>query len=96
MSDNGRHFDSEVFRAFAVSWGFGHATSSPHFPQSSGFIERTIQTVKKHAEKAKNQRQRPAHGYAVPARHTTGPQHPQPRRDAVQSQAEGQPSGQGP
>ena len=53
MSDNGRHFDSEVFRAFAVSWGFGHATSSPHFPQSNGFIERTIQTVKNTLKKAK-------------------------------------------
>ena len=53
MSDNGRHLDSEVFRAFAVSWGFGHATSSPHFPQSNGFIERTIQTVKNTLKKAK-------------------------------------------
>ena len=46
ISDNGRHFDSECYREFARQWEFEHVTSSPHFPQSNGFIERTIQTVK--------------------------------------------------
>jgi len=46
ISDNGRHFDSECYREFERQWEFEHITSSPHFPQSNGFIERTIQTVK--------------------------------------------------
>ena len=46
MSDNGRHYDSECYREFAQQWEFEHITSSPHYPQSNGFIERTIQTVK--------------------------------------------------
>ena len=46
MSDNGGHYSSFAFRKFAEAWGFDHVTSSPHYPQSNGFIERQIQTVK--------------------------------------------------
>ena len=46
ISDNGRHYDSESYRKFAQEWEFQHITSSPHYPQSNGFIERTIQTIK--------------------------------------------------
>ena len=53
ISDNGRHYDSAVYRAFASTWGFSHVTSSPHYPQSNGFIERTIQSVKNTLKKAK-------------------------------------------
>ena len=35
------------------SWGFEHVTSSPHYPQSNEFIERSIQTVKRTLTKAK-------------------------------------------
>ena len=46
ISDNGGHFISDAFRRFADQWCFDHVTSSPHYPQSNGFIERHVQTVK--------------------------------------------------
>ena len=46
VSDNGGHYSSFAFRKFAEAWGFDHVTSSSHYPQSNGFIERQIQTVK--------------------------------------------------
>ena len=46
VSDNGGHYSSFAFRKFAEAWGFDHVTSSPHYPQSNGFIERQVQTVK--------------------------------------------------
>ena len=46
ISDNGGHFSSDAFRKFADQWCFDHVTSSPHYPQSNGFIERHVQTVK--------------------------------------------------
>ncbi len=54
VSDNGRHFDSAQYREFSQTWGFDHVTSSPHFPQSNGFVERMIQTVKNSFKKAKS------------------------------------------
>ena len=53
ISDNGRHFDCVNYRSFAETWGFDHITSSPHYPQSNGFIERCIQTVKNTLTKAR-------------------------------------------
>ena len=46
-SDNGPQFSATSFAQFAASWGFQHNTSSPHYPQSNGFIERHIQTIKR-------------------------------------------------
>ena len=46
ISDNGGHFSSDAFRRFADQWYFDHVTSSPHYPQSNGFIEWHVQTVK--------------------------------------------------
>lgn len=52
ISDNGPQYASQEFTTFASNWGFEHVTSSPRFPQSNGFIERTIQTVKLTLKKA--------------------------------------------
>ena len=46
ISDNGSPFNSQEFTDYLSSHGVKHTTSSPHYPQSYGFIERHIQTVK--------------------------------------------------
>ena len=53
MSDNRPQFSSEEFKTFTHDWNFQHVTSSPRYPRSNGFIERTIQTVKLTMQKAK-------------------------------------------
>ena len=59
VSDNGGHYSSQAFRNFAAEWCFDHVTSSPHFPQSNGFIERQVQTVKYTLKKAAMSRSNP-------------------------------------
>ena len=46
MRDNGPHYSSGQFKQFVTEWGIDHVTSSPTFPQSNGFIERQVRTVK--------------------------------------------------
>ncbi|XP_028395789.1 uncharacterized protein K02A2.6-like [Dendronephthya gigantea] len=53
VSDNGPQFSSSLYSAFEKEWNFSHMTSSPHYPQSNGFVERFIQTVKNSFRKAK-------------------------------------------
>ena len=52
-SDNGPQYDCESFAKFTKEWNIEHITSSPHYPQSNGFIERTIQTLKQTIKKAR-------------------------------------------
>ena len=45
-ADNGPQYAAESMEKFAQSYGFQLVTSSPHYPQSNGFIERMVRTVK--------------------------------------------------
>ena len=47
FSDNGPQYQGKAFKLFIEEWGIEHVTSSPRYPQSNGFIERQVQTVKK-------------------------------------------------
>ena len=46
ITDNGPQFTSSVFQKFISDWEISHTTSSPHFPQSNGLAERSVQTAK--------------------------------------------------
>ena len=52
FSDGGPQFTSSQFNQFRKTWDFKHTRSSPHYPQSNGQVERTIQTVKRALRKA--------------------------------------------
>ena len=58
ISDNGSPFNSQEFTDYLSSHGVKHTTSSPHYPQSNGFIECHIQTVKNLLYKAMDARTR--------------------------------------
>ena len=47
MSDNGPQYSSQEITEFAKAYSFSHITSSPHYPQSNGHVERAVKTVKK-------------------------------------------------
>ena len=52
MTDNGPPFNGKEFSEFLSGLGIRHSTSSPNYPQSNGFIERQVQTVKRLMAKA--------------------------------------------
>ena len=52
-SDNGPQYASAQFTDFCTSWGITHETSSLHYPQSSGFSEACIKSVKRALQRAK-------------------------------------------
>ena len=52
-TDNGPQYSAAEFRNFAIAWDFEHVTSSPHYPQSNGFIERMVGVVKPILKKAR-------------------------------------------
>ena len=51
-SDNGPCFKSEKFAKFCRNLDIAHQTSSPHYHQSMGRVERAIQTVKRILKKS--------------------------------------------
>ena len=53
ISDIGPQYAAEEFGDFCKTWNVEHVTSSPLYPQSNGFIERTVQTVKNILKKAR-------------------------------------------
>ena len=57
VSDNGPQYIAKPFQDFVHKWGIQHTTSSPRFPQSNGFIERQVQTIKKIIKKCKKEKQ---------------------------------------
>ena len=57
ITDNRPEFTSHHFKKFTKSWDFKHQTVSPHYHQSYGLVERSIQTVKRTLKKAKYDQQ---------------------------------------
>ena len=53
VTNNGPKFTSHYFKSFSRTWDFEHRTIIPHFHQSNGLVERSIQTVKRTLKKAK-------------------------------------------
>ena len=58
-SDNGPQFVCKEFQEFASEWQFDHQTSSPHYPQSNGNIEKAVKLAKRLLTKAKASGQDP-------------------------------------
>ena len=46
-ADNGPQYAAQEMAEFAHHYGFQHITSSPRYPQSNGFAERMVKTVKR-------------------------------------------------
>ena len=45
VADNGPQFVFHEMTKFSSTYGFNHITSSPHYHQSNGLVERTVKTV---------------------------------------------------
>lgn len=58
-SDNGPQYDGQAFRDFAKEYNLKHVTSSPQFPQSNGFIESQVKTIKNILKKAQQTKTNP-------------------------------------
>ena len=54
ISDNGPCFKSEKFRDFCEELSIKHTTSSPHYHEGNGRVERSIQTVRQMLKKSKS------------------------------------------
>ena len=52
-SDNGPQYASAQFANFCTSWVITHETLSPHYPQSNGFAEECVKSVKHALQHAK-------------------------------------------
>ncbi|RXN13424.1 putative protein K02A2.6-like protein [Labeo rohita] len=53
-----RNIEKE-FEDFAKTWGFVHTTTSPHYPQSNGLAEKTVQIAKSILTKTKMDKKDP-------------------------------------
>ena len=52
FTDGGPQFVAKEFKKFTNDWDFVHDSSSPHFPQSNGMVEHTVQIKKNTLKKA--------------------------------------------
>ena len=59
VSDNAPYYTSQEFKEFIQGWDIDHTTSSPHYPQSNGLAEKSVQTIKKIFSKAKADKKDP-------------------------------------
>ena len=59
VTDNGSQYTSAAFQEFSRNYEFIHVTSNPLYPQSNGFSERAVQTVKDLFHKCKESGQDP-------------------------------------
>ena len=55
VSDNGPCYAAEAFSNLMKEYAVNHITSSPHYPQSNGLVEKFIQIVKNLFHKAKDE-----------------------------------------
>ena len=53
ITDNVLEFTSHHFKKFSQSWNIKRQTFSPHYHQSNGLVEQSIQTVKRTLKEAK-------------------------------------------
>ena len=53
ITDNSSEFSSHKFRSFSKTWDILHKAISPHYHQSNGLAERSVQNVKRTLNKAK-------------------------------------------
>ena len=55
VSDSGPCYTAEAFTKTMQGYRVNHITSSPHYPQSSGLVEKFVQTVKSLFYKAREE-----------------------------------------
>ena len=54
VSDNGLFYVSETFTSLMNEYAVKHITSSPHYPQSNGLVEKFVQIIKNLFHKVKD------------------------------------------
>ncbi|XP_067648871.1 ankyrin repeat domain-containing protein 50-like [Haliotis asinina] len=59
VTDNDPQYSSKEFKSFCEEWRTEHTTSSPTYPQSNGFSECIVQTIKNILKKSKTPGQDP-------------------------------------
>ena len=57
VSDNGPCYASEAFTKIMQEYNVNHITSSLHYPQSNGLVEKFVQIVKNLFHKAREEEQ---------------------------------------